>query len=247
MEPVGQVASSITSLMKEFRTITNNISNANTTGFKRTVNSFSKQLLDQQQAAGSLSNSKEYHGIVTSNSDYDLSQGILVKTGRTLDLSIAGSGWFTIETEDGQLYTRNGTFFTNENGQVVDSQGNLVAGQEGPVTIPSNVSLTDISVGADGSVGHNGTIFGKFKIVDFGQDRDSLKPVGNSMFKIPEDVKPQLAQDINIQQGYQESSNVNITEELVDLMRVMRTYEANMKLLNKNTDTSKAILEVAAG
>lgn len=247
MEPTGQISSSLTSLMKEFRAITNNIANSNTTGFKRTINSFSKELSEQQQSAGSTGQTNMLKGSVKTTSMYDLAQGILVKTDRSLDMSISGKGWFVIETEDGPLYTRNGVFFTNENSQIVDAEGNLVGGEDGPVIIPSDVPLNDIYVGADGSIGYQDTVFGKLKIVDFSEDEQLLKPAGSCRYRAPEDLKVKLAENVTVQQGYQESSNVNITEELVQMMRVMRTYESNMKLLNRNSDNSKAILEVASG
>ncbi len=245
MEPVGQVSSSLTSLMKEFRAITNNIANSSTTGFKRTVNMFSQELSDLQKAAGSTESPRELTANVKAKSVYDLKQGILVKTDRNLDLSISGKGWFTVETENGPLYTRNGVFFTNENGQMVDSDGNLVAGIDGPVIIPPNIPVNEINVGSDGSVKYHDQIFGKLKIVEFGEDEDLLIPKGGCRYRIPENIKPQLAQDAAVQQGYLETSNVNITEELVDLMRVMRTYEANMKLLSNQSKNNEAILQVA--
>lgn len=246
MEPVGQVSSSITSLMKEFRTITNNIANSSTTGFKRTVNSFSQELSEQQKLAGSQMGPEQLNAKIKNKIIYDLKQGILVKTDRSLDMSITGKGWFTVETEDGPLYTRNGVFFTNENGQIVDSQGSLIAGDAGPIIIPKDVPVNEISVGADGTVSYQGDVFGKFKIVEFGDDEEALFPAGGCRFRAPEDIRPSIAVDAAVQQGYLESSNVNITEELVDLMKVMRTYEANMKLLSKSSENSKAILEVAA-
>lgn len=244
MEPIGQVPSSLTALMKEFRTITNNMANAGTVGFKRTVNSFAKQLMQSQEAAGNAGENPENRGIVINKGQLDFSQGILTATGRNLDLAISGQGWFTIETKDGKLFTRNGSFMTNTNGQLVDGEGNILAGKDGPIIIPPSAGVEDLVISSTGAVMSGNTKFGEIDIVTF-DDPYSLKPVGGCLFQAPADVLPKPAESAQVNQGYLESSNVNATEELVDLIKVSRLYEANMKLMNRRSDTSKAILEVA--
>jgi len=125
-----QVSTSIDALTLEFDIIAHNLANVSTVGFKRTCNAFSKSL-DAQEA-------ESYSpGIIDLNSVFDFSQGTIVETGRPLDFALHGKGFFTIETPEGPLYTRNGTFQTNQNSQIVDSLGRIVAGQAGPITIPN--------------------------------------------------------------------------------------------------------------
>ena len=75
---------------------------------------------------------------VKATGSVDLSQGSLLTTGRSLDVAINGKGFFVIETENGPLYTRNGVFQVGNSGQLVDLDGRLVAGEAGPIVVPSS-------------------------------------------------------------------------------------------------------------
>jgi flagellar basal-body rod protein FlgF len=104
-EAVTQITSSVDALTQELEIITHNLANVSTVGFKRRCNAFSKVLDAQQGDAETYS-----PGIIDLNSAFDFSQGNLIQTGRTLDLSIMGKGFFIVETPEGPLYTRNGAF-----------------------------------------------------------------------------------------------------------------------------------------
>lgn len=239
----GQVSSSIDALMREFNIITHNLANVSTVGYKRRCNAFSKSL--EAQKAGEETYSP---GGVDLNSALDFSQGNIVETGRPLDFAVYGKGFFVIETPEGPLYTRNGTFLTNQNGQIVDSKGRTVAGEAGPITIPANVALSQLNVSSNGSISAAGTTIGTFKLVDFEGNENKLVPVGDSCFMMPqEDIEPITAEHIAVKQGYQEASNVKIVDELVDMIMVSRLYEANMKLLSTGNETAGSIIGVAMG
>jgi len=236
----AQVQSSISSLEQEFSIIAHNLANVSTPGYKRRCNSFSQVLSAQEVGTVTQDNTT-----VELRSAFDFTQGSIVETGRPLDFALVGEGFFVIETPDGPLYTRNGVFHLNENGQIVDSMGRIVAGQSGPISIPANISVLDISVSRDGKISAHGTAIGQFKLVDFGDDQDKLMGAGAHCFSAPEDVKPGSAGGLVVQQGFQESSNVQMVQELVDMMMVSRLYEANMQIVALKRDTSKAIIDVA--
>jgi flagellar hook-basal body protein len=108
----SQVTSSITSLEQEFSAIAHNLANFNTVGYKRISTSFSKALEAQQSGAADSSEAEL-------NLSLDLSQGLsFIQTGRSLDAALYGKGFFVVETPDGLLYTRNGSFKINQNGQI---------------------------------------------------------------------------------------------------------------------------------
>ena len=242
-ELTEQIGSSMDSLMKEYEIITNNMANVSTVGFKRRSNAFSKVL----DANGSP-DVPYSPGIVELNSTFDFSQGNMTETGRKLDFALMGKGFFVIETPDGPLYTRNGIFNRNENGQIVDEQGRTVAGESGAISIPQNISNSEISVSADGTIGTKGTAIGKFKLVDFGENQCKLAPVGNSCFMMTEeDIKPDSAENIMVKQGFQEASNVQVIEELVDMIMVTRMYEANANFIDSQKDATSSLLSVAMG
>ena len=101
---------------------------------------------------------------------------------------------------------------------------------------------------ADGVISADGRKLGKFKLVDFGEDDCKLAPVGNSCFKMTdEDIEPEVTKNIMVKQGYQESSNVKIIEELVDMIMVTRMYEANINFMDSSKDAANSLLNVAMG
>jgi flagellar hook-basal body protein len=161
MATIEQVTSSINALTEEFNAVTHNLANVSTVGYKRICNAFVRSL--QAQLAGQ---EEELCGTIGLETHLDFSQGNLTETGRSLDFAIYGKGFFVIETPEGPLYTRNGIFYTNQNGQITDCDGRIVAGQAGPVTLPPGTALSQISVSADGSISANGVAVGKFNIVD---------------------------------------------------------------------------------
>jgi flagellar basal-body rod protein FlgF len=236
-----QVSTSIDALTREFNIIAHNLANVSTVGYKRQCNAFSKSLGTQDPESYSP-------GTIELNSAFDFSQGNVVETDRPLDFALYGKAFFVIETPDGPLYTRNGTFLRNQNNQIVDSLGRIVAGQAGPITVPNNVGVSQLSVSSDGSISAGGTTIGKFRLVDFKDDQDKLVPVGDSCYQMPDaNVAPVPAEHVVVKQGYQEASNVKIVDELVDMILVSRLYEANMKSLSAESTASGSLMSVAMG
>jgi flagellar basal-body rod protein FlgF len=238
-----QISSSVDALMQEFYVVTHNLANVSTVGYKRRCNAFSRSL--EAQGAGSETYSP---GTIDLNSVFDFSQGNMVQTDRPLDFALCGKGFFVVETPEGPLYTRNGMFGTNENGQIVTANGRIVAGQGGPITIPPSVAPSQVSVSNDGSISAGGVAIGRFRLVDFRDNEDKLVSVGAHCFQMPDDnLVPVAPESIVVKQGYQEASNVKIVEELVDMIMVSRLYEANMKLISSQKEASSSILSVAMG
>ena len=236
-----QVSTSIDALTQEFNIIAHNLANVSTVGFKRRCNAFSKSLEAQDPESYSP-------GTIDLNSVFDFSQGNIVETGRSLDLALHGKGFFVIETPEGPRYTRNGTFLTNQNGQIVDTLGRIVAGQAGPITIPGNIGISQLNVANDGTISAGEITLGKFRLVDFNDNENKLVPTGDSCYQMPDvNIQPVPAQQIVVKQGYQEASNVQIIDELVDMILVSRLYEANMKSITAEQEASSGLMNVAMG
>jgi flagellar basal body rod protein FlgG len=242
-EAATQLSSSIDALTRELEIITHNLANSSTVGFKRRCNAFSKALDKQQGGAETYS-----PGNIDLNSAFDFSQGNLVQTQRPLDFAVMGKGFFVVETPNGPLYTRNGAFQTNANGQIVDSAGRAVAGEAGPITVPASIGLSEIQTSADGRLMANGVNIGKLKVVGFQDNESKLAPVGGNCFAVTDkDVQPTAAENIVVKQGFQEASNVKIVDELVDMIMVTRLYEANMRYVSSQRENSSALTSVAMG
>jgi len=241
-ETVSQVRSAIGTLKRQFNIIAHNLANVNTVGYKRRFNAFSKALIAQGAGTAAQVDPQQAGKLV-----FDFTQGNLVHSGRPLDFALAGKGFFVIETPDGPLYTRNGMFRLDQQGRIVDSLGRFVAGDMGVISIPSNVGLSQISVSPDGSIRAAGALIGKFRLVDFKDKENQLEAAGLNCFRAPQGVEPRPAENVIVKQGFQETSNVQVVEELVDMIMVTRLYEANMQLVNATKDASKSLINVAMG
>ena len=242
MSEIGvQVSSSIDSLTEEFNIITHNLANVSTVGYKRRCTAFSKALETAQSQAGGAEQ-------MSLDTTFDFSQGGMMETARPLDFALSGKGFFVLETTEGPLYTRNGIFLTNQNGQIVDTAGRTVAGQAGPISIPANVGLSELSVSDDGTISAGGVTIGRFRVVDFGENENELISVGDGCFRMPDEgISPVPAEGVIVKQGYQESSNVKMVEELVNMIMVSRLYEANVKLISAQREASDSLMSVATG
>src|SRR5437763_4399362 len=119
-------------------------------------------------------------GRSTPSSYVDFRPGALQHTGAPLDLAIDGNDFFTLQGPDGHLYTRNGTFRLNPQGQIVSQGGYALLGTGGPITIPSGAA--DITVARDGAVSAGGQPIGRIQLARF-QDLSQLAPVGPTLFR----------------------------------------------------------------
>ncbi len=234
-DATAQISASLNALTKEFDAIAHNLANVSTAGYKRQCNSFTKTLAAQTS------------GEAASNGTIDFSQGHLIETRRTLDIALYGKGFFVVETPSGPLYTRHGVFRENQNGQLVDSGGRVVAGSNGPLAIPNTTDVSQITVSQDGRISAGGAVVGQFRVVEFGDDEGRLTPAGLCCFRAPEDVEPRDAESVVVRQGCREASNVKMAEELVSMILVSRMYEASMKLVNVKKDTTSSVISVAMG
>lgn len=234
----AQVSSSLSALTQEFDVIANNLANASTAGYKRRCNAFTKALEEQGVVQGPEGSAE---------SVLDFSQGRLVQTDRTLDFALHGKGFFVIETPDGPLYTRHGVFQTNQNGQIVDLSGRVVAGVAGPISLPAEIDPGSVHVAADGRISAGGAAIGQFRVVEFAGNENRLIPAGNTCFRAPADLEPTDTEQPVVRQGYQEASNVRLVDELVGMITVSRLYESSMRLVAVNKETANSMLSVAMG
>jgi len=225
----------------------NNLANINTTGFKRDRAVFQDLMYQVERQVGAQ-NTQEGRlptglnlgtGVRTVATQKDQSEGSMVQTGGSLDVAISGRGYFQILRPDGTLgYTRDGTFNLDEQGQLVTPNGYLL--QPG-VSIP-NDALT-ITIGEDGTVsvmqqGQTApTQVGTIQLADFANPQ-GLQPIGNNLLLesassgAPTTGIPGLNGLGSTLQGFLESSNVNMVEELVNMIEVQRAYEMNSKSIS---------------
>lgn len=207
-------------------TIANNLANASTVGFRGEHNVFSSVLASAEGASGSALNQAMNSFGIMSGTSLDSTQGALQKTGNDLDVAIQGTGYFVVQTANGPVYTRNGSFQVSSKGQLVTSSGDAVEGDKGELTIlPGKVSIS-----ADGTISSNGAVSGKLKVVDFPAGTQ-LTSIGNTYYSAPKDSAEQAANS-DVRQGALESSNVNPVANMVELVTAQRSTEMMQRALS---------------
>jgi flagellar basal-body rod protein FlgG len=226
--------------------IANNLANVSTNGFKRQLAQF--QDLIYQSTAEVGSTSSEVGTVLPTGTQVGLgaraagitrmvAQGSLIQTDNTYDLAVNGPGYFGVKLPDGEIaYTRDGSFSLSPTGQIVNSQGYPI---EPGITIPPNATAVTINqAGGVVVTGANGqqTTVGTLQLYIF-QNQAGLEAQGGDLFMVS-DASGQPIQGLptspgfgSIQQGYLESSNVNVVTELTELIQAQRAYEMNSKVI----------------
>ena len=211
--------------------IAKNLANANTVGYKKDIISF-KQVLTQTDDV-ETSNVQTSLGI-------DHSKGNLTYTGNSLDMAVDGEGFFTLETDNGIRYTRNGQFQLSNTGEIVTATGGKLLGESGPIQIPPGGR--EILVDSKGNIKVDGSNIGTLMITNF-TDLTSLVSTGDSAYIAPiEAVNENNDIEIKVAQGYLESSNVDIVIEMVDMIANMRSYEASNNVIKSFSDLMERLI-----
>jgi flagellar basal-body rod protein FlgG, Gram-negative bacteria len=224
--------------------IANNLANVNTSGFKGSRAVFQDLLYQNLTQPGAQSSQSTQYpsglqlgtGVRPVSTERLMTQGNLTQTGNSLDVAINGQGFFQVLEPNGTIsYTRDGTFQLNNQGQLVTANGYLV---QPTVTIPA--SAQSVTIGNDGTV--SVTLPGQAAPQQVGAlqlasfvNPTGLQSIGDNLYLqtgssgAPNTGQPTLNGLGSVQQGYLESSNVNVVAELVDMISTQRAYEVNSK------------------
>jgi flagellar basal-body rod protein FlgF/flagellar basal-body rod protein FlgG len=219
-----------TALMARSQTldlVANNLANVSTPGYRAQHDSFSSLLATAAGAPLSGLNLAVNDYSVLGDSQLDLSQGTLERTGNELDLGIQGRGWFSVQTPDGELFTRDGNFHVSPKGELVTSAGDKVLGSDNR---PIPIVGAPVSVGPDGTISVNGALAGQLKLVDFPVGTP-LESVGKTYYSAPDKTAVPATQ-ASVQQGMLEGSNVNPVASSVELITVQRYAELIQRALS---------------
>lgn len=244
--------SGMITLENKQNTISNNMANANTTGYKAedlAIKSFDEVLIQNKDKIVGGRNVTNKLGTISLGAEIDsvitkYTQGDIKQTESITDFAIDGRGFFGVQVGDNILYTRDGSFKINNAGYLVTTTGDNVLG------VDNNGNMAPIFVGNDSEfyIDENNNIFvngqsnQKLLTADF-QNYDTLDKVGDNYYT---GENPIYNAVVNVHQSYLESSNVNITEEMVNMMTVMRNYESVQKVLTM-IDESMGIAATKVG
>lgn len=258
MNPVLWTAKTgLESQQQKLSIVANNISNVNTVGFKRSRGVFEDLLYQNLKQPGSQNSEGTQHtsgimigtGTTLVANPKDFSQGSLQKTDGQFDLALEGNGFFKVLQPDGtNAYTRDGSFTVNKNGELVTNYGYLV---EPTITIPANT--TDVNIADDGrvvvEVGGTQSVIGRITLTGFISPK-GLKPIGHNLFiqttSSGDPVESNAMENGmgSMRQGFIESSNVSVVEEMVGMIETQRAYELSSKAVRAADEMMRTLNQV---
>jgi flagellar basal-body rod protein FlgG len=227
--------------------ISNNLANVSTTGFKRSRAVFEDLLYQNLRQPGAQSSQQTQipsglqigTGVRPIATERIHSQGNLQQTSNQLDVAIQGDGFFQVLMPDGTTaYTRDGAFMRDSQGQIVTANGFVV---QPAITIPANA--TSVTIGQDGviTITQAGVAapvqIGSLQLATF-INATGLESMGQNLYLesassgTPSTNVPGTNGTGTLSQGYVETSNVNVVEELVNMIQAQRAYEINSKAIS---------------
>jgi flagellar basal-body rod protein FlgG len=220
--------------------VTNNIINVDTTGYKKDtlITKSFKDMMIQSMSGQDVG--LQNTGIHVDDVFTSFDQGDLEQTDRLSDVALEGDGFFVVNTSDGIRYTRDGAFAVTSGGYLVNSEGNYIQGTNGNIYVGGG----DFTIDEQGYVSVDGQTVNKLLLVTF-DDLTGLEKVGSNMFAQGSAGTPQEATDCKVKQGSLESSNVDMSEEMVTMVELNRAYQVNQRVLTMlDQSLSKTVNEV---
>lgn len=227
-------------------TIANNLANVNTTSFKKDRQVFSEYLSAYEKPDDSMkvprvtASIESFYDMQGGDLSYvnpagtytNFAQGGLKSTGSPLDVAIDGKGFFEVATPEGVRWTRNGAFQIDNNGRLVTKEGYAVLREGGGDPAQRGVTLTsrNVTISQSGEIFDGGNNLGRLALVEM-QNPDDLQKVGSSNYTLKNTATsiPVAAREAKLHQGYIETSNVNVVEEMTDMISANRVFEATQQ------------------
>lgn len=241
-----QSASSMSALERWQDATSQNITSAQTTGYRKRTVEFSSQVAGKWNIRPDAKNAgpENEHAVLFTK----VTTGINFMTGETqptrreLDVAIQGDGFFEMDGPGGQkLYTRSGEFRVTPERTLVGAGGLPVLSDSGNqmVTLPGGGAIT---INRDGTIFQGSTAIGKLGIYKFA-NQGALMPTAGGMFVAGPEAGKDTMTDPELMQGYLEQSNVQPLREMVDLVLISRAYEANQKIITSADEQMEKTLQ----
>ncbi|KPJ96041.1 MAG: hypothetical protein AMS18_01795 [Gemmatimonas sp. SG8_17] len=221
LKGIAETARTLSYYTRLQHVVANNLANANTDAFKA-----------DRMTAHLLAGSESLIPV----QETDFQQGALRETGRPLDLALDGLGFLVVQTENGERLTRSGSLRLDQVGQVIDSLGAPVLGQEGPIVLTGN----SVEVLHDGSVLLDGAVVDRLRIETV-SDPSTLLKEGHGRFVPAGATEPVAVEQVRVHQGSVEEANLDPILSMVDLVRIQRAYTANVDVLKAMDDVLGSI------
>jgi flagellar basal-body rod protein FlgG len=219
LEGLFSAASGMEAQQQQFDAISNDMANVDTPGYESEIMGFHDLLYSN---GGYGSNVATGAGTEAELMGYDQTQGAIQQTGQPLDVAINGPGYLEVRRQDGTIgMTRNGALQLNDKRQITTQTGMLV---QPPITIPSGVDPSQVSIASNGTVSVGKQTLGKLSLVEV-PAADGLVADGDSVFSATAASGAiRAAKSTSLQQGALEGSNVNMGTEMSEMMAAQQQY-----------------------
>ena len=215
--------------MAQLQVISHNLANISTTGYRRDAAAtviFDAQLLGLEDSVLAGPQDALTPRLETRTVH---EPGTLRFTGNPMDIALESDAFFAVETPDGEAYTRQGSFRLDESGQLVTAAGWPVLSTSGPVRLTTSEPRIDKS----GAIWESDQFMGQLKLVRFDAPEGLIK-AGPGYF-LQSEALPTAPLDVSaealVRQAYLENSNVQVSNEMVKLMEVMRHFESAQRVM----------------
>jgi flagellar basal-body rod protein FlgG len=223
------LASNMITQNRIMNVISNNMANVSTPGFKSDrmlERTFKEELLYRYDSHGKTPVGTVSRMNVADQKVTNYEDGILRETGRALDVALTGKGFFVIQTENGNVYSRNGSFNLDNEGYLVQQGVGRVMGTNGPIRLNTD----DIAIDSQGNItsADGFQYFGKIQVVDF-EDYATLNKTAGGVFTA--DAQPQIVANPVMKHKCTEASNVSMVEEMTAMMSGQRVLQSSSQVL----------------
>ncbi|MDX1951370.1 MAG: flagellar hook-basal body protein [Verrucomicrobiota bacterium] len=244
-----QAASALNANQRWQEVISQNMAASSIPGFKKQELSFSAVeagMIPKSSAAGSVGGAQHWT-LPEAKASTSFAAGPLKYTGLKTDVAVEGTGFFEVQLPNGsKAYTRDGEFSQNAQGQLITKQGYLVLGEGGPIQLDRN-NPGPLVIGTDGQVSQGQEVKGTLRVVEFGKP-ELLTSIPGGYFLASD---PNLTENSDptsvVRQGYVEGANTNAVAEMANLITVMRSSEANQRIVQMEDERmGKAISELGS-
>lgn len=231
-------ATGMVSQQKRMDAISNNLANVNTTAYKREdliTESFDSVLTLKINDIGTVGMRNEAIGRMTlglgpSQSYTDFTQGTLTNTENPFQLALDGEGFIAVtlvdqEGNQREAFTRDGSFVRTSDGYLTNKNGDYIQGENGFIQLPAGDTVID----SEGKLYVDDVYVDTIRLVDF-DNKQTLEKLGSNLFA--QSGNEELsAFSGRVMQGYLEGSNVNTVKEMVEMIKLSRTYQANQTVM----------------
>jgi len=254
MDAIYSLMSGMKAQQRQMDAVSNNLANAGTPGYKKDTVLFKEMFSEYSQqdlesAEESFVNEQYISPLGRGNASFvapdhvapRMSQGKMTPTNNPFDVALQTDGFFVVQGDRGEVFSRNGRWMKDNQGFLITSNGDRVLGEKGPIKVEG----ADFAVGRDGTVMVDSQKVDKLRVVKFEQ-QDRLTKLGNSYWVPGSDAQVPIPNtNAVIQQGVYEGSNVETVEEMVEMINLNRNYEAVQKALRSNDELSGQVINIA--